>query len=233
MVTTMHPVTKAIYTLIKDGSLATGIFDKKMFSVYPFQFSPQQLVYLTECVEGVREVEGCCAEIGCNRGYTTAFLNRYMEESGIKKDYYAVDTFSGFIAEHVDHEVASRGKSDSIRYKMADNKKSWFDRSMEVTGITGLHSIQADAATFDYSSIAPIAFCLLDVDLYLPIAKALPEIYKQLSPGGVILVDDCAPNQAWDGALQAYEEFTKQMGLPSEVRHKKLGLIRKKQAAAE
>lgn len=233
MVTTMHPVTKAIYTLIKDGSLATGIFDKKMFSVYPFQFSPQQLLFLTECVEGVRGIEGCCAEIGCNRGYTTAFLNRFMEESGIKKDYYAVDTFSGFIAEHVDHEVEARGKSESIRNKMADNKKTWFDRSMEVTGITGLNSIEADAATFDYSTIAPIAFCLLDVDLYLPIAQALPEIYKHLSPGGIVVVDDCAPDQAWDGALQAYGEFTEQMGLPNDVRHKKLGLIRKPETASE
>jgi SAM-dependent methyltransferase len=233
MVTTLHPVSKAIYTLIKDGSLVTGIFDKKMFSVYPFQFSPQQLLFLTECVEGVRGIEGCCAEIGCNRGYTTAFLNRFMDESGINKDYYAVDTFSGFIAEHVDHEVEARGKSESIRHKMADNKKTWFDRSMEVTGISGLKSIEADAATFDYASIAPIAFCLLDVDLYLPIAKALPEIYRYLSPGGIIVVDDCAPDQAWDGALQAYGEFTEQMSLPNDVRHKKLGLIHKPETPAE
>ena len=130
LVKTMHPVTQAIYTLIKDGSLATGIFEKKMFSVYPFLCTPQQLVFLTECVERVGALEGCCAEIGCSRGYTTAFLNHFMEEGGIKKDYYAVDTFSGFIAEHVDHEVKARGKSESIRRKMADNKKTGFDRSL-------------------------------------------------------------------------------------------------------
>ena len=55
-----------------------------------------------------------------------------------------------------------------------------FDRAMEVSEITGLKSIEADAATFDYSTIAPIAFCLLDVDLYVPIAKALPRIYHHL-----------------------------------------------------
>ncbi len=227
MVQTMHPVTKAVYTLIKDGSLKTGIFDKKMFSVYPFQFSPQQLIFLTECVSRAASVPGCCAEVGCNRGYTSAFLSRFMEESGITKDYYAIDTFSGFISDHVDHEVKARGKSESIRFKMADNKKSWFDRSMEVTGIKGLTAIQADAAAFDYSSIAPIAFCLLDVDLYVPIAKALPRIYENLSPGGIIVVDDCAPNQAWDGALQAYDEFVETENLPHDVRHGKLGLIEK------
>ncbi|HSR55166.1 MAG TPA: TylF/MycF/NovP-related O-methyltransferase [Alphaproteobacteria bacterium] len=231
MVQTMRPVTKAVYTLIKDGSLKTGIFDKKMFSVYPFQFSPRQLIFLTECVERTAQVPGCYAEVGCNRGYTSAFLKRFMEESGIEKDYYAVDTFSGFISDHVDHEVKERGKSESIRFKMADNKKSWFDRSMEVTGIKSLTSIQADAATFDYASLGPIAFCLLDVDLYVPIAKALPGIYENLSPGGIIVVDDCAPDQAWDGALQAYDEFVKSMNLPSDVRHEKLGVIEKSAAA--
>ena len=229
----INPVSKAIYTLIKDGSLATGIFDTKMFSVYPFLFSPRQLVFMTECVERVAALEGCIAEIGCSRGYTTAFLNRFMEESGIKKDYYAVDTFSGFIADHVDHEVKARGKSSSIRHKMADNKKTWFDRSMEVSEITGLKSIEADAATFDYSTIAPIAFCLLDVDLYVPIAKALPRIYHHLVPGGIIVVDDCAPDQTWDGALQAYSEFCRSMNLPEDIRHKKLGLIEKRETALE
>ncbi len=227
MVKTLNPVSKAVYTLIKDGSLVTGIFDKKMFSVYPFQFSPQQLIFLTQCVERVKDLDGCCAEVGCNRGYTSAFLNRYMAEAGISKAYYAVDTFSGFIDEHVDHEVEQRGKSESIRHKMADNKKSWFDRSMEVTGIDGLTSIEADAATFDYASLGPIAFCLLDVDLYLPIIEALPKIYDQVVPGGVIVVDDCAPDQAWDGALQAYGEFVQARGLPHDVRCKKLGLIEK------
>lgn len=232
MVQTMHPVTKAVYTLIKDGSLKTGIFAKKIFSVYPFQFSPRQLMFLTECVERVADVPGCCAEVGCNRGYTSAFLKRFMEESGIDKPYFAVDTFSGFLSEHVDHEVAKRGKSESIRYKMADNKKSWFDRSMEVTGIKNLTAIQADAATFDYASIGPIAFCLLDVDLYVPIAKALPGIYANLSPGGIIVVDDCAPDQAWDGALQAYGEFVQSMNLPHDVRNTKLGVIEKPRAEA-
>jgi SAM-dependent methyltransferase len=227
MVKTLNPVSKAVYTLIKDGSLKTGIFDKKMFSVYPFQFSPQQLIFLTQCVEQVAEVDGCCAEVGCNRGYTTAFLNRFMEESGIKKPYFAIDTFSGFIADHVDHEVEARGKSESIRFKMADNKKTWFDRSMEVTGIDGLTAIQADAATFDYASIGPIAFCLLDVDLYVPIAKALPDIFENVAPGGIIVVDDCAPDQAWDGALQAYDEFVAARNLPHDVRHHKLGVIEK------
>ncbi len=87
--------------------------------------------------------------------------------------------------------------------------------------------------TFDYSTIAPIAFCLVDVDPYVPIAKALPRIYHHLVPGGIIVVDDCAPDQTWDGALQAYSEFCRSMNLPEDLRHKKLGLIEKPETALE
>jgi macrocin-O-methyltransferase TylF-like protien len=36
----------------------------------------------------------------------------------------------------------------------------------------------------------PIAFALLDGDLYVPVAAILPKLYENLSPEGIILVDD-------------------------------------------
>ena len=58
--------------------------------------------------------------------------------------------------------------------------------------------------------------------------KSLGEIYKALSTGGMLVVDDCDPNDThWDGADQAYKEFMKEIGQPIEILHGKLGIVRK------
>jgi hypothetical protein len=51
-------------------------------------------------------------------------------------------------------------------------------------------SIECDPAQFDFASVGPIAFALLDSDLYVPVAAILPKLYENLSPEGIILVDD-------------------------------------------
>jgi hypothetical protein len=48
-----------------------------------------------------------------------------------------------------------------------------------------------------------------------------------LSPGGMIVVDDCKPVNQFDGALQAYTEFTESEGLPSRYALDKLGILKK------
>ena len=89
-------------------------------------------------------------------------------------------------------------------------------------------SIEADVNQYDLRTLGPLSFCLLDVDLYRPIRKSLKELYDVLSPGGIMVVDDCdESNRVWDGADQAYKEFMKDAGRPIEIRHGKLGLIRK------
>jgi hypothetical protein len=105
--------------------------------------------------------------------------------------------------------------------------KKWFDASMKLAGITDVISVEADVAQFDFLAVAPISFCLLDVDLYLPIAAALPRIYDALSSGGKIVCDDCCPNTMYDGALQAYEEFVENKELAHNVILGKFGIVRK------
>jgi hypothetical protein len=46
-----------------------------------------------------------------------------------------------------------------------------------------------------------------------------------MAPGGVIVVDDCLADNMYDGALQAYREFTAAQGLPERITHGKLGVI--------
>jgi SAM-dependent methyltransferase len=230
----------SIKVLIKHIAFNTPLY-RSLFNVYQFGFGPTQLIFLTECITSVSAVSGSFVEAGCAYGATTVFLNKFMDEMNIIRDcYYALDTFSGFQKEHVDYEV-SRGRkslgrwrnlanvyhSYDLRSLFGDNDQSWFNKIMKLNGITRVKSLKTDVSNFDFSIIAPIAFCLLDVDLYIPIRDSLPRIYDAMSPGGVLIVDDCRPNDMWDGALRAYEEFIKAKGIPREIVYEKLGVIRK------
>lgn len=217
----------AATSLLKDASLRTGIGKEVIFSIYNYMFTPEQLRFLMDVLVCVANVSGSCVEAGCAKGATTALLRKWMECKGIKKQYYAIDTFSGFVREHVDYEISKRQKSEIIRSVFRDNKKQWFDASMKLAGIEDVVSVEADVAQFDFSTIAPISFCLLDVDLYVPVSTALPRIYDALSVGGIVICDDCAPNNLYDGALQAFTEFVEANSLPNEVALGKLGIIRK------
>lgn len=229
-------VKKTIRDMCVEASMKTGVVKKilgrDIWSVYDYMFSPNQLMYIAKSLLDARDVPGNCAEIGCAYGRTTAFLCKFMAENGIDKKYYALDTFSGFVPEHLDYEAERRDKDRAIDQWFVNNKRAWFDHSLHVSGIDSVTSIECDAAKFDFTSIGPIAFALLDVDLYLPMAEILPRLYQALSPGGTILVDDCDQHPHWDGALAAYEEFVERNGLERKIVLGKLGVLTKPAEAA-
>ena len=198
---------------------------------YPFMFSPSELVFLTECITEAANIPGVFVEAGCAYGATTVFLNKFMNDHHIDRRYIAIDTFAGFTPAHIQYESQQRHKSRAVqrllRSTFTDNKREWFLKTLKQHDVTRVTAIEGDVGKFDFSTLAPIAFCLLDVDLYLPIHDALPHLYDALSPGGMIIVDDCWEIDQWDGALQAYTEFVRAQRLPREIVHRKLGIIQR------
>jgi O-methyltransferase len=90
-----------------------------------------------ECVRAVANVPGCFVEAGCLHGATTVFLNKFLTGGGIgPRTYYAIDTFSGFMHEHASFEVQERGKARSIFDSFRENKKAWFDKTMNIHGLS-------------------------------------------------------------------------------------------------
>jgi len=110
----------------------------------------------------------------------------------------------------------------------ADNDRRRLERTLEIEKMS-VRIIEADVARFDFTVLAPIAFCILDVDLYLPIRRALPRIYEALAPGGMIAVHDCVPGRIWDGAHQAYMEFMAERGITPEISENAFGVVRNPQ----
>jgi O-methyltransferase len=215
---------------LKDLSARTGLFRDTVFQgLYPFMFTPTQLQFLTRCLIDTREVTGCVVEAGCAYGATTVYLKKFMAEKAIQRDYVAIDTFSGFPKEHARYEITHRDKpSRFLKKAFTDNTKLVFDTGMACNGFTDVRAVQSDIVEFDFGAIDQIAFCLLDVDLYLPIKAVLPRIYDRLAPGGILVVDDCAPGTVVDGALQAYEEYCSDVSCLPEIECGKLGIIRKR-----
>ncbi|HEY1782225.1 MAG TPA: TylF/MycF/NovP-related O-methyltransferase [Roseiarcus sp.] len=207
--------------------MKTGFMERMTFSVYDYMFDPQQLFFLTNCLQETANVKGCCIEVGCAWGHTTAFMKKWMDVQGIEKDYIALDTFSGFVAGDTEYEVKYRSKVQRLDREFSFNKKTWFDHSLKLSKVESVTSIQTDVSNFDFDKVAPISFCLLDVDLYLPTMKCLPNIYRNMSDGGIIVVDDCRVDNIWDGSMQAYQEFMASMSAPQRIECGKLGVITK------
>lgn len=196
---------------------------------YPYNFRPGQLAFLVSMLDEVKEVGGSIVEVGCFSGATTIFLSEHLRDQGRPCRYIAIDTFTGFLEADVAHELTERGKSsDRELYASAFvlNRRSWVRRSLDLSGHSGVDLVEADAGNLDFRQFAPIAFALIDVDLYRPVARSLRAIAPFMSRGGRIVVDDCRPGQAYDGALDAYTEWCEDSRRPLEIVHGKLGVIR-------
>jgi O-methyltransferase len=194
---------------------------------YRYMFSPEQLWALCEAAEAAFSLGGAFAEIGVFDGGTTVYLHRHLQGKGEPPIYYCIDTFSGFTDEDIQVE-RERGKTTDYKDLFYYNSKECFLRTMKLNGIDRTVVIQADAATFDYSTLPPLSFALLDVDLLRPMRVAMAGCWDKLLPGGIMVIDDCDPSiSAFDGALEAYGEFCKERGLPVDIRHGKLGFASK------
>jgi len=196
-----------------------------VFYRYPYNFSPPQLIFLCDCIEQTKELKGSILEIGCESGNTTVFLNKHMDFLGIEKNYLCIDTFSGFTKNDINYEVMNRGKEEDKLDGFRVNHKKWFDETIKSNGINRVKSFQADVSEFDFKETKLISFCLIDVDLYIPIKAALDKVYPLMAKGGIIVVDDCKQNNLFDGAYKAYIEFIETHQLPKKIILDKLGII--------
>lgn len=207
------------------------MYSRQPFPRWPYMYSPAQMETLSRLLLSTTP-PGSVVEVGCNQGWTSAYLLEVMKQANINRPYVGIDTFTGFLPQDIEGEY-SRGKArGTYDLFFATCKKQWYDYSLKRAGYQNVHSYQADAVAFDYSVVAPIAFVLLDIDLYRPVLLALRAAWKYINRDGIIVVDDCDPtNKLWDGAHQAYQEFCTEIGVKPEIVAGKLGLLRQQTIA--
>ena len=215
-----------IIRLAKSAYFRTPLW-RFLLPIMKFDKKIAQLSFITEAIKYVK-ADGAVLEIGVGGGGTSIVINKFMEEESIDRPFYAIDTFYGFTQEDVDFERKERGKTDRyLGYR--SNSKDWYVKTLIAHGIRDARVIHADAKQLDYTQFAPVAFCLLDIDLCNPIASVLPRVHYVVAPGGMIVVDDCNPaDSPYDGAGYAYREFCAARGIAPEIAFDNLGIIRKR-----
>lgn len=206
---------------------------------YRYAFDPLQYGKLISLLDAAAKLEGDFVEVGCYRGYTTVYLNKYIDLLGHQGRYLAIDTFGGFTKSSVDFEISNRNKQSKEERrslnKFTVNSKKWFDETMKLNGISRVTSIQEEAENLDsaLSETAKICFALIDVDLYQPTLSSLEAIYEKVTPGGYIIIDDCAKDHAYDGSREALEEFCEAKNIQFEIMAGKLGVIKVEHRSGE
>lgn len=220
----MPPRTHLANT-VKGVAYRTGLH-RTLFYRYDYMFRPRDLALLVTLLTETSELGGPIFEIGCAGGHTTVFLNKHLDDLDDSRRYVCLDTFAGFTKADIDVEVLRGHQTGQYEYVFRAYRKEWFDQTMVNNRISRVTSIQADVNTFNFGPYRDISFCLIDVDLTRPVSRALREVYPRMAPGGVIVVDDCTPDQKYEGACAAYLEFVEGVGALVDIRHDMLGIVK-------
>jgi O-methyltransferase len=151
-----------------------------------------------------RQLAGDVLEVGSYLGGTAAMAAKFLHQINSPRRYVCIDTFDGFVPAQYEADPAPDKDAGLFAEASIDLVEKLFKRweapQVEVA--------KGDICDFP-TRLLPrqIVVCLLDVDLGEPIYRALGKIVPRLTPGGVVLVDDCVEGTTWAGARQGYERW--------------------------
>lgn len=152
-------------------------------------------------------------EIGCNLAGTSIVAHNMMRRLGINKDYICIDTFGGFIPEQFEADRAL-GTPNVLSNMFSANGIGLVRKIINQHNCNDIKLVQKDCTKMNSADLGgkPISVCLLDVDLSEPVRLGLERIWPLVSPGGVVLVDDCPPSSDWKAKV-GVEAFSKASGV--------------------
>jgi hypothetical protein len=156
-----------------------------------------------------KNIKGDIVECGVGRGVSIFKMAKISTILEMNKNIFGYDSFEGFPEPNI--------KDDSFRNP---KKGDWSDTSIKHVEEHFLESqILKDFFTknvflvqgfFDktlpISSHKDIAFLHLDCDLYDSYRTCLKELFKKVSKGGIVLIDEYK-HAKWPGATKAIDEF--------------------------
>lgn len=137
-----------------------------------------------------RYVSGDCVEVGCNRGYTSAIIQIVLNEFSPHKELHVYDSFSGLAGKTDKDETNLDTKSmfheGQFATEIEDVKSTFNDYRLKLPTIH--KGLMEDFTPEDFPE--KISFAFIDLDLYEPTLQAIKLVWRKMSPGGVLVVDD-------------------------------------------
>jgi len=165
-----------------------------------------------------RDVPGAVVECGVWRGGMIAGLATVL---GPERSYVLFDSFEGLPdAQPIDGEAAAAYQRDTSSPDYHDNcaaEASFARRAMALAGIEEPRLVQgwfADTLP-GHSWSEPIALLRLDGDWYESTMTCLENLYDQVAPGGLIILDDY---YYWEGCAKALHDFLSRTKSSARIR---------------
>jgi O-methyltransferase len=166
-----------------------------------------QIVAVLENLQDVLErgVDGDVVELGCNIGTTSIYLRKMLDAFGSRKQLHVYDSWQGLPDKHRNDVAADRSRS--FEKGWCRTSRASLVESFEARGLAlpVIHSGWfADIPDDEYPD--PICFAFFDGDFYTSIRDSFAKTFHKMTPGGVVIVDDCG----WDvlpGVQRACEEL--------------------------
>lgn len=179
----------------------------------PVGLLPERLHVWLGALKDTMPVPGDIAEIGCAAGGTAAVSSRMLNHLGSTKVYYCYDTFSGFVGSQFDVDQ-NLGTPERDRTMFDANSMKIAKWITSHHGKGDVRLIQGDIMSVSDDKLPPrISACLIDVDLSEPVYAALSRIRPRLSPGAIVIVDDCPEGYSWKARI-GYAKFMKEINQP-------------------
>lgn len=151
---------------------------------------------------------GDVIECGCWHGHSTIAIASVLADHGFAGRFHVFDSFEGGLSDFQEKDESYFELSDVEKRAQIEQFASSFEFVSSMTekfGFVELHRgwIPQSFVSFD---ARPVKFVHIDVDMYEPTKAALELFWRDLVPGGCIVVDDYN-HTVFEGATRAVNEF--------------------------
>ena len=162
----------------------------------PFEIlqSDDEIEFLKEVLEKVKNIEGVLVEVGVYRGGTAEIIRKAI----LDRPLHLFDTFEGFIVSQVLGEDAQynegelRATIQKVRTKLQEYGDVHFHKGDILETKRDIENTRC-------------SFVHLDVDIYVPTKESLEFFWPMMNHDGIILIDDYCKDHF--GLRRAVDEF--------------------------
>ena len=204
--------------------LATGRTIARKYAHFTM-IAPGAFVGNLLLVSRARDLPGCVVECGVWRGGMSAGM---AEVLGPDRDYYLFDSFEGLPpAGELDGAGAVQWQRENTAPEYHDNCSAEMSFAQQAMALSPARRVTLKKGWFadtlpGFEPAQGIAVLRLDGDWYDSTRQCLDALYRQVVPGGVVIIDDY---YRWEGCTKAVHDFLSQEKTPDRIRQSKVGGI--------